>query len=128
MSVDIEATVRKYIELRDACEKIDKEAKERKAPLAAAMDTIEAVLMKIANEQGVTSFKTLAGTAFVTTVSRCGVSNWDETLQFIRDNDAFNLLNKAVNKTAVQEYIDAHETPPPGVSWTVMREVQVRRS
>src|SRR6266404_1579145 len=39
----------------------------------------------------------------------------------------WHLLNKAVNKTAVGEYIDQHQSPPPGVKWTAMKVIQVRK-
>lgn len=127
MTVDIEAAVRKYVELRDACERIDKETKERKAPLEVAMKTLESVLMKLCNDQGVTQFKTAAGTAFIQTVSRCSAPDFDATLKHIVDTGEFHLLNRSVNKTAVAEYIEKHEQPPPGVAWSVSREIQVRR-
>lgn len=127
MSVDIEAVVRKYVECRDACERIDKETKGRKAPLEAAMKTLETVFMKLCNDQGVTQFKTDAGTAFIQTVTRCASPDFEATLKHIVDTGEFNLLNRSVNKTAVAEYIEKHEQPPPGVSWTVSREIQVRR-
>jgi len=126
--IDINAIVKKYIELRDAAERITKEAKTKVAELEAAQDTLASVLMKLAQEQGVTSFKTDAGTAFIATKTHAGVADWNRVVEYIKANDAFNLLNKAVNKTAVQEYIQKHETPPPGVNWTTMQEIQVRRT
>lgn len=126
--IDIGAAITKYVELRDDLERIEKEAKLKKEPIAQAMETIASVLMKLANDQGVKSFKSAAGTAFIKATSRCGVGNWDETLKHIVENNAYNLLNRAVNKTAVEEYITAHEVPPPGVTWTVMNELQIRRA
>jgi hypothetical protein len=128
MSVDIETIIQKYVALRDDIERVDAEAKAKKAPLVAAMETLGNVLLKLANDQGVTSFKTGAGTAFRQTVTRASVQNSDEFFEHLRASGDFHLLTKAVNKTAVQDYINTHEKPPPGVGWTVMHEMQVRRS
>lgn len=127
MQVDIESIIKKYVELRDAIDAVNAEAKKKVAALVEAQDTISSVLMKLAKEQGVTSFKTESGTAFIATKDHAGVADWPRVIEFIEQNKAWNLLNKAVNKTAVKEYIDQHEIPPPGVNYTVMQEIQVRR-
>lgn len=126
--VTIDQLVEKYLELRTGLERIAEEAKQKSAPLAKAMEVISGVLMERAKRAGVQSFKTSSGTAFITTKTHCGVADWDRFIGFVQENGATNFLNKAVNKTAVQEYINAHEVPPPGVNWTVSKEIQVRRS
>lgn len=127
MQVDIDSIIKKYVELRDAIDAVNAEAKKKVAALEEAQETIASVLMKLAKEQGVTSFKTESGTAFVSTKDHVGISDWNRTIEYIEQNKAWNLLNKAVNKTAVKEYIAQHEIPPPGVNYTVMQEIQVRR-
>src|ERR1035437_964326 len=56
---------------------------------------------------------------YFTTQTSCKVGNWDELLAFIQANSAWELLNHAANKTAVQEMIEANNTPPPGVSYEI---------
>ena len=126
--VTIDTIVAKYVELRDGIDRIKAEAKAKVEVLERAQEQLESVLMKRAQAQGVSSFKTAAGTAFITTSAKCGVADWDAVLRYVEENRAYNLLNKAVNKTAVQEYINANEVPPPGVNWSVSKEIQVRRS
>lgn len=129
MSVDIETIIKKYIDLRDDLERIDAESKAKKAPVEAAMETLANVLLKLSNDQGgVKSFKTNSGIAFRQKVTRASVQNSDLLFEHVKATGDFHLLPKAVNKTAVQDYINTHEKPPPGVGWTVMHEMQVRRS
>lgn len=127
MQVDIDSIIKKYVELRDAIDAINAETKKKVAVLEEAQETISSVLMKLAKEQGVTSFKTESGTAFIATKDHAGVADWNRVIEYIQQHGAWNLLNKAVNKTAVKEYITKNETPPPGVNYTVMQEIQVRR-
>jgi|SRR5579884_4343648 len=42
--------------------------------------------------------------------------NWDEFYAWIKENNAFEFLERRIKKTAVEEYLAAHEgKPPPGV-------------
>lgn len=56
-----------------------------------------------------------------------GAYTWADILKHIRAAGNWNLLNKAVNKTAVKEYIEVHQTPPPGVKYDSYRDLQWRK-
>ncbi len=62
--MDIEAVVKKYVELRDRKAELAKKQAEEMRPMSEAMETIENFLMHQMNTLGVESFKTGAGTAF----------------------------------------------------------------
>lgn len=123
----IDEVVQQYVAFRDEVAAIGADAKAKAAEIEAKMQVIEAWLMNQASLQGVDSFKTASGTAFVKTVDFCSVGDWDSTVDFIKVNNAWELLNRAVNKTAVREYIDANGVPPPGVNFAQKKEIQVRR-
>ena len=91
------------------------------------MKGIESYLMAVANNTGQTQLGTSQGTAFVTTSNHCGVEDWEAVKKYIAENGAWHLLNKAVSKTAVGEYIESDGKPPPGVKWTTMKVIQVRK-
>jgi hypothetical protein len=126
--VNLETIIGKYIDLRDSVERLMKKAAEEAAPMTAAMKGIETYLMSVANATGQTKFGTKRGTAFQTTKTACNVADWDTTLPWIVEGGRWNLLNKAVNKTAVGEYIERNGTPPPGINWVVMKDIQIRRA
>jgi hypothetical protein len=125
---NIEEVIGKYIDLRDTVERKTAALKDELAPVNAAMKTIESYLMSVAIETGQTKFGTARGTAFITTKTACNVADWDQVLAYIKTHDAFHILNKAVNKTAVGEIVDATGAPVPGVNWVTMKEIQVRRA
>jgi hypothetical protein len=126
--VNLEQVIEKYIELRDHVERTMKAASEAVEPQKAAMKGIETYLMQVANATGQTKFGTKAGTAFVTTKTGCNVEEWDATLPWIQETGNWQMINKAVNKTAVGEYIEKNGSAPPGVRWTVMKDIQIRRA
>lgn len=121
--------IAKYIALRDSIAGINKRAKDEIAPLQTAMDTIESYLMNLMNNSGQNTMGTSAGTAFITTKTGCNISDKTEFVKYLLEDPerVTRLLTISANKTAVGEHIDKNGTPPPGIKWVVMREVQVRR-
>ena len=91
------------------------------------MAKLEAYIKEQADEQGVDSFKTGNGTAFLTTTDFAQVADWDAVLEFIKDNDAFDLLEKRVSKTAVRGYIEADKSVPSGINYGTRIDVNVRK-
>lgn len=100
------------------------------------------------NKAGMTQCKTAAGQAFFTTKDSAGVESWDQviglllaapapegvdaaqwqaTLAHIQAHGNWHFLNKAINKTAVKEYIDEHKANPPGVKYDTYRDLSWRK-
>jgi hypothetical protein len=76
--------------------------------------------------QGASSFKTEGGTAFITRKEQATVKDWEATLQYIRENEAYDLLERRVSRIAVRTLVD-EGTPPPGVDYSVKLGVNIRR-
>jgi hypothetical protein len=119
--------IRTYMKLREQKAAIEGETKERVARLKDKMDKLEAWIKTQADEQGVTSFKSEWGTAFLTTTDYANVADWDAVLGFIRENEAFDMLEKRISKVAVRGYIEQTKSVPPGVTYGTKLEVNVRK-
>ena len=91
------------------------------------MTKLEGWIKTQADEQGVTSFRTEHGTAFLTTSDYANVADWDSVLRYIQKHEAFDLLEKRVSKMAVRGYIDLHKSVPPGVNYGTAISVSVRK-
>lgn len=124
----IDELVGKYIQLRDKKAEMDAEHKARVSKITEALDKIEYVLLKEFHASGMDSVKTSAGTAYTQTRMSATVADWDIALKFIRDHDAYDMLEKRVAKSAVEAYIEETGTPPPGVNIRQEVVVNVRRS
>jgi hypothetical protein len=127
MTVTVDEVVAAYIKLRLKKEQMEAEVKAETKKIVEKMDKFEAWLKEQADAQGVTSFKTKHGTAFLKTTDYANVENWDAALAFVLENNAFDLLNKAVSKVAVRGYIEANKAVPPGVNYGTKIEVEVRK-
>lgn len=123
----ISDVIQKYIELRDQKSQLEKEHKEEVKELKGHMARLEAALLEQLDAQGVQSFKTDQGTAFTTTGDRAVVRDWEATLDFIRDEGAYDLLERKVSRVAVRAYIEETGDAPPGVDFTTHRGVNIRR-
>lgn len=127
MTVNVDDVVATYMKLRSQKESIEAEVKDRVSTIKAKMEKLEAWIKEQADAQGVTSFKTKHGTAFLTTTDYANVGDWDAVLGFIRENEAFDMLEKRISKLAVRGYIEANKAVPPGVNYGTKLEVNIRK-
>jgi Ethanolamine utilization protein EutJ (predicted chaperonin) len=128
MTLTVEQVVGTYIKLRRKKEALENQVKADVDAIKASMGKIEAWLMEKADADGVTSFKTTAGTAFVTTTDFANVADWDAVLTFIKSNDAFDMLEKRVSKSAVRAYMDESGDVPPGINYGTKIGINVRKA
>lgn len=127
MTVTVDAVIKKYMKLRTDKEVAEAEVKQRVDAIKANMAKLEAWLKTKLDADGLTSFKSAYGTAFLTTTDFASVENWDAVLDFIREQDAYDMLEKRVSKTAVRAYIDATKEVPPGVKYGTKLDINIRK-
>jgi hypothetical protein len=124
---NVDDVIGTYMKLRRQKEAIEAEIKDKVSTIEAKMTKLEAWIKAQADQLGVSSFKTAHGTAFLTTTDFANVADWDAVLTFIRENDAFDMLEKRVSKTAVRGYIDLTKAVPPGITYGTKLSVSVRK-
>jgi len=102
-------------------------SRRKVSEIKAKMEKLEAWIKQQADAQGVTSFKTPHGTAFLTTTDYANVADWDAVLSYIRENEAYDMLEKRISKIAVRGYIEQNKSVPPGVNYGTKLEVNIRK-
>lgn len=127
MSINVDDVIATYMKLRGQKDLIEKETKEKTAAIKLKMEKLEAWIKEQADVQGVTSFKTRSGTAFLTTTDFATVADWDAMIDFVKENEAYDLLEKRVSKVAVRGYIDQTKAVPPGVNYGTRLDVNIRK-
>jgi hypothetical protein len=123
----VDTVIDTYLKLRNKKEAIESETKEKVKGIKDNMAKLEGWIKEQADNQGVKSFKTDHGTAFLTTTDFAQVADWDAVLDYIKSNDAFDMLEKRVSKTAVRGYIEKNKTVPSGVNYGTRIDVNVRK-
>ena len=121
----VNKVIEAYLKLRSQKEVIESEAQEKVKGIKEQMAKLEAWIKNRADEEGVDSFKTARGTAFLSTTDFAQVADWDAVLEFIKDNEAFDLLEKRVSKTAVRGYIEEDKVVPSGINYGTRINVNV---
>jgi len=126
VSTTIEEVIGLYRQLRARKEQIEESIKPKLAGIREDMLALEGWLLEQAESEGVKSFRTNAGTAFVTTQDSATVADWDKVLSYIVENEGYDLLEKRVSKTVVRDFIEENGAPPPGVNFNSRRTINVR--
>ncbi len=126
-NINIGEVIRTYIKLRNQKEAIEDEVKERVAAINIRLSKLEAFLKMQMDAQGLTNFKSEHGTAFISSTDYANVVDWDATLSFIRENEAYDMLEKSIRKLAVREYIKSNKAVPPGVNYGTVLKVSIRK-
>lgn len=125
--VKVDDAIRTYIALRNKRDAIKKEAEAKAKAVDENLAKLEAWIKNQAEEQGVTSFKSEHGTAFLNTTDYASVGEWDKVLEYVQQNEAWHMLTKGVNKTAVRGIIEQDKQVPPGVNYGTRISVQFRK-
>lgn len=124
----IEQLIDRYIQIRDRKAQLKAKYDGEVEALDEGLKKIENVLLSKLNELGVDSFgKKETGLAFKSTVTSATVADWDSFLGYIKENDAWHMLDHRANKTAVAEFRAANDDIPPGINWREETVVRVRR-
>src|SRR6476469_5383457 len=110
--------VEQYIKLRDKKDELKKKHAEQLAKFTEVMGQLEGQLMLEFERAGVDSMSCEAGTAYTSTTTSATVKHWSETLKYIQENEAWDLLEARVSKTAAVAIVEESGQPIPGVNIT----------
>lgn len=111
-----------YVKLRDKKKRMQDEHKKELEPIEEGLMKLEARLMQAMEETGVEKLGGTAGTAFTKVNTSISVADWDSVVSYVKDNDAYDLLERRVAKSAALERGDV-----PGLTVNQTKVVQIRR-
>jgi hypothetical protein len=125
---DIKERVTQYITIRDKIRAMEEAHKEALKPLKELLDKLSGVLAKHMEDTKSEAIKTEGGTCYLTTRWSASLADADAFMRFVKENDKFDLMDRKANATAVRDYVEEHNTLPPGVNLSSIQQVGVRRS
>jgi hypothetical protein len=125
---DIGKRVEQFVKLRDLIKSRDDEHKKAMKPLRETLESLNSVLLAHLNDMGGNSIATDAGTAYRTEKKSASLADSEAFMDYVIANQAFDLLDRKANVTAVEEHIKENDAPPPGVSYTSTFIVGERRA
>ena len=123
--MDISKYVKVYLNLRKAREELSKEFDIKDKELKDKQELIENQLLQFLNETKQESSRTEFGTVYRQEDLVPSAADWSVIYEWIKENDAWELLEKRLKKTFIKTYSETNKGDlPPGVN--VFRKYLVR--
>ncbi len=111
-----------YVKIREKRRELAKQDDELKEQL----DTVAAQLLEICKEQGASTIRTQYGTISRRVTKNFWTNDWDSFFKFIKDNDAFSLIQQRINNTNMSQFLEENpEALPPGLNAEVNQTVTI---
>lgn len=125
-ATDLAKVTETYIKIRDARAQLRREYETKDDELKAKIGTLEGFMLDHLNRNGMESVRTTTGTFYRQEDIKPNITDDVVFFGWVKENDAFDALERRVKKTFVSEFMETHEggLPPPGIS--VHREYVVR--
>lgn len=125
-SLKVDQLIAVYRKLRDRRDEAKAKFVESQKPTLLLMQSIEGELATRMKDQGTESFKCAVGTAFKKITTTVKVKDWGAFFDFVLKTKSFDMLERRAAKGAVEEYVEANESCPPGLDIEREEEVQIR--
>ena len=117
-----------YIKLRTARQKLAQEFETADAELKEKLTKVSENLLEICKEMGADSIKTQYGTASRKLVIRYKTTDWASMYDFIKEHDAFHLLEQRIHQTNMKAMLEENpEMVPMGLSSDSEFTISVRK-
>lgn len=120
--------VEKYLALRDKMAAIKEAQKAELNRYANIMGTLEGWMLEDLNNAGINSIAGPAGTFYKTTRASAKVVKWADALDWIKQNEAWELLEARVSKVQAEAIVAETGQPIPGIAMTREHVLNVRKA
>lgn len=118
-----------YLKIRDARAELKSRYEEDDKKLEEQMDVIEAKLLDICKATDADSIKTQAGTVMRRVATRYWTNDWDSMYNFVKENDAYGLLERRLHQTNMKQFLEENPDKfPKGMLLDSQYKITVRRS
>tara|TARA_R110000803_G_scaffold74571_7_gene138627 strand:- start:3747 stop:4139 length:393 start_codon:yes stop_codon:yes gene_type:complete len=127
--MDTEQLTSVYIKIRDALDEKREQHKEELSELKDQLDLVSNKLLDILQEQNAQSMRTDVGTIMKGVTTRYWASDWESMYEFIKENDAFPLLEQRIHKTNMKKFLEENpDKLPIGLQTDSKFSITVRRA
>lgn len=124
---NMDELVNQVVMVRDKLKEADDAHKKKTEVARVYKERLEAKLLEKLNEMGGESVKTPHGTAYRTTRRSASIADGNAFRSYVVSNNAYDIVDWKANAPAIDDFIKANGSPPPGVNFTTAYTVGVRR-
>jgi hypothetical protein len=127
--MDADQLVEIYIKIRDKRSQLKKEFDNADGRLEKQLELVGDSLLELCKETNAEGLRTNAGSVFKTIKTRYWTSDWGSMKDFIKENDAFELMEQRVHQTNMKNYlVENPDKMPPGMNIDSRYGITVRRN
>lgn len=119
--------IAQYVKLRDKIKELEDKHKAELKPYRETLEQLNGAMLNALSAIGSDSTSTEAGTVYRTMKKSASIADASAFWNYVVANNAWDLIDKRANVTAVADFIEEHKSPPPGVNFNTRFEVGVRR-
>lgn len=117
-----------FRKIRSAIDVREDEHKSEIATLREQLDAVSAKLLELCNDQNVDSLRTKAGTVTRRAVTRYWTSDWKSMYAFIKQEDAYQLLEQRIHNGNMKAFLEENpDTLPIGLNADTKYSITVRK-
>ena len=126
--IDVDLLAQIYIKMRDKRSALKQEFEKQDKEIQAQMDIIEVELLELCKQLNTNTLGTNHGTIVRSVKSRYWTNDWDSMYRFIKEHDAYGLLEKRIQQTHMKEFLAENpDVYPQGMNVENQFTVVVRR-
>lgn len=125
--MDVNSIVEKYIKLRDRKAEKKKAYEADVETIDNLLTKVEGVMLRYFEEHGMESIRTAAGTVYRGTRTSCTVASREEFFSWLKESGEWDLLDVRAAKANVETFVKENGDLPPGLNWSAVPTVGVRR-
>ena len=126
--IDVDLLAQIYIKMRDKRSALKQEFEKQDKEIQSQMDIIEVELLELCKQLNTNTLGTNHGTIVRSIKSRYWTNDWDSMYRFIKEHDAYGLLEKRIQQTHMKEFLAENpDVYPQGMNVENQYTVVVRR-
>lgn len=127
-TVSVDKLARVYRKIRAAIEEREAAHQQEIGQLKQQLDVVSSKLLELCNELNVDSLKTPDGTVLRRKTTRYWTSDWSAMYDFIKEHDAFHLLERRVHNANMQQFLEENpDAVPAGLNAETKYTITVRK-
>jgi len=126
--IDINLRVEQYVKLRDKISEIKDRHKTELKPFNDMLEHLGGVLLQHLESTNQEASRCASGTVYRSLDESVSLADPEAFMDYITNNNAWELMDRRANKTAVKAFIEEHKSLPPGVNYSSTFKVGVRRA
>ena len=125
----IDKLAKVYLKMRDARDELKREYEAKDSTIKTQMEVLEAEMLGLCKASNADSVKTKEGTIIRSIKTRYWTNDWDSMYKFIKEHDAFGMLEKRIAQTNTKQFLEENpDLLPMGLNLDSEYTVVVRRS